>query len=197
MTLREIFSSRVYVGHHLYPAETVARMRDVALETSRELNPLGRPWTWRNRDSILKAGAFDSLVADLLRVVARCYGCGPLSITAREVIVHRGEFVPFHAEDAHLSAIYFVDTDARPDPDIQDYSGAFVLSHPGGPFGSRTLPWEGPRTDLILPKVGDLIVFPSYLGHHSFVYNGERPSVEIHFELMVYPINASSRQGNT
>jgi hypothetical protein len=191
MNLREIFSARVYVGVHTYEQDVMSRMRDVAIETSYALNPLGKPWTRKCKDSILSTGAYDPLVKDLLRVVSKCYGCAPTSITAREVIVPNGSFVPFHAEDAHLSAVYFVDTSATPEPELQDYSGAFVLSHPGGPLGVRALPWEGPRTDLILPKTGNLIVFPSYLGHHSFTYNGERPSVEIHFELTVQAMNAS------
>jgi len=191
MTVREIFSARVYTGNHKFDPAVTARMRDVALDTSKALNPLGHPWSRKNRDSILKTGAYDELVKELLRVVACDYKCVPLSITAREVIVAKGGFVPFHAEDAHLSAIYFVDTDARPDPALQDYSGAFALSHPGGALGSRSLPWESARTDVMHPKTGDLIIFPSYLGHHSFVYNGERPSVEIHFELTVQAFNAS------
>jgi hypothetical protein len=196
MNLRDIFSARVYVGGHVYPPQVMTRMREVALETSRRVNPLGRPWTRKNRDSILTTGAYEPVVQDLLRVLARCYSCGATSITAREVIIPKNSFVPLHAEDAHLSAIYVVDTDARPDLELQDYSGALVLANPGGPFGSRALPWEGPRNDLIIPKIGDLIVFPSYLAHHSFVYNGERPGVEIHFELTVHPLHASPRQSN-
>jgi len=191
MTVREIFSARVYTGHHPLDPEVMGRMRDTAIATNQRLNPLGHTWTRRSRESVLDTGAFDPAVKELLRVVAEHYRCVPLSITAREVVMHKGSFLPFHSEDAHLSAIYVVDTDARPDVALQDYSGAFALSHPGGPFGLRNLPWEGMRTDVLHPKVGDLIVFPGYLGHHSFVYNGERPSVTIHFELNVQAFNAS------
>jgi hypothetical protein len=103
------------------------------------------------------------------------------------VITYKGQFIPLHVEDTDLSAVYWLDSDARPDPERQDYSGAFVLVNPSGAYGSRKLPWEGWRSEIIHPKPGMLLVFPSYLAHHSHPYNGDRPSVEIHFEFKVSP----------
>lgn len=186
---RELFSSLIYQGQLQLDECLRARMIQTAMEFHGQLNPDGQPWSRVSRMPIISTtrwpDVFEPLVMDVHAAILQTYGCMPVWQTAREVITQPGQFIPLHAEDTDLSAIYCVDGDAKPDPVRQDYSGAFVLVNPSGAYGSRRLPWEGWRSEIIHPKPGMLLVFPSYLAHHSYPYNGTRPSVEIHFEFRV------------
>lgn len=187
---RDIFACRIYQGIHQFAQEQMAQMHLHALAVHATLNPNGQPWSRQNRQSLLSQlgdGKFKGLDELVRKVIVDNYACSIDQATAREVITYKGQFIPLHVEDTDLSAVYWLDTDARPDPERQDYSGAFVLVNPSGAYGSRKLPWEGWRSEIIHPKPGMLLVFPSYLAHHSHPYNGERPSVEIHFEFKVSP----------
>lgn len=187
--MRELFSARIYQGHLNLTDQVRAQMIEQAMAFHERLNPDGQPWARKSREPLIGnsgwPAAFDRLVLELHLAIIQTYGCAPIWQTAREVITQAGQFIPLHAEDTDLSAIYWVDGDAAPNPERQDYSGAFVLVNPSGAYGSRKLPWEGWRSEIIHPKPGMLLVFPSYLAHHSHPYNGTRPSVEIHFEFRV------------
>lgn len=190
--IRELFSARIFQGYlHLGDVQR-DQMIEVALGFHERLNRDGHPWARKSRESLIGSTTWPDALAPLMvqvhAAIEQTYGCVPVWQTAREVITQPGQFIPLHAEDTDLSAIYWVDGDAKPDPARQDYSGAFVLINPSGAYGSRRLPWEGWRSEIIHPKPGMLLVFPSYLAHHSYPYNGTRASVEIHFEFRVEAI---------
>ena len=190
--IRELFSSLIYQGQLHQDERLRGQMIQTAMEFHAQLNPHGQPWSRKSPVPLISNAcwpdAFTALVVEVHAAITQTYGCLPVWQTAREVITQPGQFIPLHAEDTDLSAIYWLDCDACPDPVRQDYSGAFVLVNPSGAYGSRKLPWEGWRSEIIHPKPGMLLVFPSYLAHHSYPYNGTRPSVEIHFEFRVEAI---------
>lgn len=187
--IRELFAARIYQGQVQLDHRLRDQMIEVAMAFHERLNRDGQPWARKSRESLIGDAncpdAFKPLMVQVHEAILKTYGCVPVWQTAREVITQPGQFIPLHAEDTDLSAVYWVDGDARPDPARQDYCGAFVLVNPSGPYGSRKLPWEGWRSEIIHPQPGMLVIFPSYLAHHSYPYNGTRPSVEIHFEFRV------------
>ena len=189
--IRELFSVRVYQGEFAVDDATRESMRACALDSCARLNLHGMPWSRENRSNILTApesgDIFSTLSNEIRRVVVDHYGCTPLTMTAREVVVKAGQFIPLHVETAELSAIYWIDGAPLPRGYQQNYAGALALVNPSGAYGARKLPWEGWRSELIHPKAGTLVVFPSYLAHHSHPYNGEEPSVELHFEISLNP----------
>jgi hypothetical protein len=195
--IRELFSARVYQGNFWVADETRQAMRDCALASHANNNPNGMPWSRKSRHNILTApesnGIFDALSDEVRRVVVDNYGCTPLSMTAREVVVQAGQFIPLHVETTELSAVYWIAGAPQPQRYQQNYAGALALVNPSGAYGARKLPWEGWRSELIHPKPGTLVIFPSYLAHHSHPYNGAEPSVELHFEISLNPLDMSRK----
>jgi hypothetical protein len=195
--IRELFSARVYQGNFWVADEARKAMRVCALDSHARYNPNAMPWSRESRHNILTApesnGIFDALVDEVRRVVVDNYSCTPISMTAREVVVQGGQFIPLHAETTELSAVYWIAGQARPDGQHQNYAGALALVNPSGAYGSHLLPWEGWRSELIHPKPGTLVIFPSYLAHHSHPYNGTEPSVELHFEISLNPQDMKKR----
>jgi hypothetical protein len=189
--IRELFSARVYQGVLLQDVPAREAMRDCALASHARNNPDGMPWSRMHCQNILTAPEsgtiFDALAAEVQRVVVGSYGCTPMTMTAREVVVQPGQFLPLHAESTELSAVYWIDGQARPEGKRQNYAGALALVNPSGAYGARKLPWEGWRSELIHASPGMLLVFPSYLAHHTHPYNGESASVELHFEITLNP----------
>ena len=166
-------------------AHTREVLRVKTLKVYSELNLNGKPWSRSTRESL---EGIDPAFADLLRRIkdttSQAFGVEVSSITGREVVQFKGDFVPPHVEASHLSAIYWIDTDAHPDHGRDEHDGALVLQSPIGPFGSKALPGEQ-RVLMIDPTPDLLLVFPSHLVHFAHVYLGERPSVEIHIEMEV------------
>jgi hypothetical protein len=195
--IRELFSARVYQGEFWVADETRQAMRVCALDSHARYNPNAMPWSRESRHNILTApesgDIFDAIGAEVRRVVVEHYGCTPLSITAREVVVQAGQFIPLHVEATELSAIYWIAGAPQPQRYQQNYAGALALVNPSGAYGARKLPWEGWRSELIHPKPGTLVIFPSYLAHHSHPYNGAEPSVELHFEISLNPLDMSRK----
>lgn len=196
-TTRELFGARVYVGMHPFEPELMAAMRNQALALHELTNPHGMPWSRTTRESLHLMPAFDPVTRLIEGVVAQEYGCSVRQMTGREVVVKRGQCLPLHCEDTDLSAVFILSAQAQPDPSRSDYSGAFVLVNPSGPFGFKSLPWEGLRSELIYPAEGMLLIFPSYLAHHTHPYNAEEPAVELHFELSVADNHAHQRLRQT
>jgi hypothetical protein len=187
--IRELFSARVYQVQLSFEDGLRDQMLQGAMDFHQRLNRDGQPWARKSRQSLIdhesSCDVFRPLENQVREAIGHAYQCEPVWQTAREVITQPGQFIPLHAEDTDLSAVYWIDGNARPDPSRQDYSGAFVLVNPSGAYGSRKLPWEGWRSEIIHPYPGLLVIFPSYLAHHSHPYNGTRPSVEVHFEFRV------------
>jgi hypothetical protein len=195
--IRELFSARVYQGE--FPLDDAAResMRMCALESHARYNLDGMPWSRDGLSNILTApesgDIFVALSDEVRRLIVDEYGCTPLSLTAREVVVQAGQFIPLHVEAAELSAIYWISGTPQPNRSQQNYAGALALVNPSGAYGARKLPWEGWRSELIHSKPGTLVIFPSYLAHHSHPYNGAEPSVELHFEISLNPLDMSRK----
>ena len=195
--IRELFSARVYQGE--FPLDDAAResMRRCALESHARYNLDGMPWSRNGVSNILTApesgDIFVALSDEVRRLIVDEYGCTPLSLTAREVVVQAGQFIPLHVEATELSAIYWISGTPQPNRCQQNYAGALALVNPSGAYGARKLPWEGWRSELIHPKPGTLVIFPSYLAHHSHPYNGAEPSVELHFEISLNPLDMSRK----
>ena len=160
-------------------------LKEKTLAVYGELNPDRKPWSRSTRESLESMDpAFADLFARIKAVTSEAFGIGIASITGREVVQFKGDFVPPHVESAHLSAIYWIDGDAHPDHARGEHDGSLVLQSPIGPFGSKTLPGED-RVAMVDPHPDLLLVFPSHLLHFGHVYLGERPSVEIHLEMEV------------
>jgi hypothetical protein len=195
--IRELFSARVYQGNFWVADETRQAMRDCALASHANNNPNGMPWSRENRTNILtqpeSGDIFDAIGSEVQRVVVEHYGCTPMSMTAREVVVQAGQFIPLHVEATELSAVYWIAGAPQPQRCQQNYAGALALVNPSGAYGARKLPWEGWRSELIHPKPGTLVIFPSYLAHHSHPYNGAEQSVELHFEISLNPLDISRK----
>lgn len=190
---KELFGARVYVGMHSFDPELMTTMCIQALTLHEHTNLHGMPWSRSTRESLHLLPAFDPVIRLIESVVAQEYGCSVSEMTGREVVVKRGQCLPLHCEDSDLSAVFILSTQAQPDPSRSDYSGAFVLVNPSGPFGFKNLPWEGLRSELIYPASGMLLIFPSYLAHHTHPYNAEEPAIELHFELSVADNHANQR----
>ena len=183
--LEQIFPttiSRSFLGLN---EETRNMLREHALKAYNELNENKKPWGRKSRVSLED---FDIEFRSLFQAVkARTeleYKVSVTSITGRELIQYKGDFVPPHVESSSLSAIYWIAGEAKPDSKRQEYDGCLVLQHPAGPFGSKTLPSDM-RVRMIEPVVDMLLIFPSHLLHFGHVYQGNNPSVEVHFEMEV------------
>ena len=160
-------------------------LKDKTLAVYGELNPDRKPWSRSTRESLESMDpAFADLFARIKAVTSEAFGIGIASITGREVVQFKGDFVPPHVESAHLSAIYWIDAAAEPKHACGDHNGSLVLQSPVGPFGTKGLPIEE-RVRFIDPKPDQLLIFPSHLVHFGHVYRSEKPSVEIHFEMEI------------
>ena len=160
-------------------------LKEKTLAVYGELNSKRKPWSRSSRDSLeCLDPVFADLFARIKAVTREAFGINVASITGRELVQFKGDFVPPHVESAHLSAIYWIDGAAHPDHARGEHDGAMVLQSPIGPFGSKALPGEK-RVAMVDPQPDLLLVFPSHVLHFGHVYQGERPSVEIHLEMEV------------
>ena len=116
-------------------------LKEKTLAVYGELNPDRKPWSRLTRESLESMDpVFADLFARIKAVTSEAFGIGIASITGREVVQFKGDFVPPHVESAHLSAIYWIDGDAHPDHARGEHDGSLVLQSPIGPFGSKALP---------------------------------------------------------
>ena len=160
-------------------------LKDKTLSIYGQFNPNRKPWSRSTRESLEGLDpAFADLFCRIKDTTSQAFGVEVISITGREVVQFKGDFIPPHVESSHLSAIYWVDGDAHPDHTHGEHDGALVLQSPIGPFGSKALPGEM-RVCMVDPCPDLLLVFPSHLLHFGHVYLGDRPSVEIHIEMEV------------
>ena len=160
-------------------------LKDKTLSIYGQFNPNRKPWSRSTRESLEGLDpAFADLFCRIKDTASQAFGVEVISITGREVVQFKGDFIPPHVESSHLSAIYWVDGDAHPDHTHGEHDGALVLQSPIGPFGSKALPGEM-RVCMVDPCPDLLLVFPSHLLHFGHVYLGDRPSVEIHMEMEV------------
>jgi hypothetical protein len=183
--LTEIFPTSIYRGSLGVPNDKLDEFRKGALDAYAKYNPNGKPWSRSTRLSLEECDPqFAPLFDAVKRKTEAEFNVTVRSITGRELVQFKGDFVPPHVEASHLSAIYWVDCVARPNPAKAEYDGCLTLQSPIGPFGSKAMPGEK-RTYMVAPNPDMLLIFPSHLLHFGHVYLGERPSVEVHFEMEI------------
>lgn len=183
--LRGIFTVPILLSALGLAQEHRDRLRERALAAYEQNNPNGKPWSRNTRQSLQEQDStFAGVFGAVKEAAERAFGVSVSEITGRELVQFDGDFIPPHIESASLSAIYWIDCDAASNPPDGDHNGALVLQSPVGPFGGKTLPCER-RVQMVYPKPDTLLIFPSHLLHFGHVYNAQRPSVEIHFELEV------------
>lgn len=181
--LQGLFATPVLLTLLGVPCDERAMLREHALAAYEASNPNGKPWSRSTRESIQDQDpAFNALFDAVKNAASAAFGVSITSITGRELVQFNGDFVPPHVEAASLSAIYWIDCDAHPDHENGDHNGSLVLQSPIGPFGSKALPGEQ-RVQMVDPVPDTLLIFPSHLLHFGHVYQSDRPSVEVHFEL--------------
>jgi hypothetical protein len=150
-------------------------LKDKTLSIYGQFNPNRKPWSRSTRESLEGLDpAFADLFCRIKDTTSQAFGVEVISITGREVVQFKGDFIPPHVESSHLSAIYWVDGDAHPDHTHGEHDGALVLQSPIGPFGSKALPGEM-RVCMVDPCPDLLLVFPSHLLHFGHVYLGGPP----------------------
>lgn len=77
-------------------------LKDKTLAVYGELNSKRKPWTRSTRESLeLMDPAFAEVFAQIKAVTAKVFGVEVATITGRELVQFKGDFVPPHAESAH------------------------------------------------------------------------------------------------
>ena len=83
---------------------------------------------------------------------------------------------------ATWSGVYYVDPgDITPDAP----GGLLELVHPVAASVMTFFPSVLPSAQLVQPKAGMLILFPSYLQHNVRMYRGQRPRICVAFNAHV------------
>lgn len=183
--LYQLFPSTISITSLGLPENVRGELRNRALKAYQELNENRKPWGRKSRISLQEHDpVFETLFKLVWQRTESEYGVRLASITGRELIQYKHDFVPPHVESSALSAIYWIAGEAKPDPKHQEYDGCLVLQHPAGGFGNKTIP-QDQRVRMIEPKVDQLLIFPSHLLHFGHVYLGDNPSVEVHFEMEI------------
>ena len=183
--LEQMFPTPVSRSRLGFDDATRETLRAHALAAYEALNTDRKPWSRNTRMSLEE---FDPTFAPLFKAVKERteaeFRVSVTSITGRELVQFKGDFVPAHVESASLSAVYWIAGEAKPDTKRQEYDGCLVLQHPAGGFGSKALPQEF-RVRMFEPIVDMLLIFPSHILHFGHVYQGANPSVEVHFEMEI------------
>jgi len=183
--LTQIFATPIYRGALGIQGQQRDAYRERAVLAYQTYNANGKPWSRSTRESL---EVCDPTFAPIFQAVKQRteleFGVEVSHITGRELVQKTHDFVPPHVESSHLSAIYWIDCDAHPDGSRDEHDGCLVLNHPAGSFGSKCLPDER-RNYVVEPRPDGLLIFPSHILHFGHVYLGQRPSVEIHFEMEI------------
>ena len=102
------------------------------------------------------------------------------------VVCVTNSYVGYHRHSqSHFSAVYYVQCD----DDCE--SGELVIhAHEPNPLSNLPIYHEkstvhNRRRDLILPKKGKLVIFPSVLAHEVLPYYGDLPRFSVSFDIMV------------
>lgn len=189
MMVEHLFHITVARFDGLLNEAQIAAASAAAIEADRKLNDFPVPYSRPDKTSLhlLYPKVFSPIFDQVRSCAEAAFGIQVESIVGRESIFLDGQHLPVHNEsaDAHLSALLWLDWSAKPNPATKDFAGMFALCNPSGVWGSQKLPWERPRTRHYEPRPGSLVIHPSYVPHYVYPYKGERPGVEIHFEMKV------------
>lgn len=186
--LQNIFPVQVARIDGLLSPQEIADANRVAMATDLALNPFRVPYSRPDKRSldVLCPDEFNVVFAKVKAATEAAYGVRVTSLIGRESVFLNGQHLPVHVEgDSHLSGVLWLDWSATPNPQERDYSGMFCMQNPSGVVGFKDLPFEAPRSMMFPPVSGSLVLHPSYVPHFVFPYNGARPGVEIHFEILV------------
>jgi hypothetical protein len=179
-----LFPVMVLRAEDAIPTDWLPALTHSALRWHMELNPHRVPYSRPDRRSLdTLAPLIWRPVFDVVRAKVRDhFKCEVAHLEGRESVLWNGTHLPVHVEKSDLSGMLWLDYSAKADPAKQDFNGLFQLDNPSGPIGFKKLPWEE-RGKMVEPKPGTLILHPSYIHHYVYPYQGERPGVEIHFEI--------------
>lgn len=188
-TIHHLFHVAIAKFDGLLDTAEVEAASAAAIEADLKLNDYPVPYSRPSKTSldVLYPDVFGPIFEKVKACAEAAYKVKVTSIVGRESVFRDGQHLPVHNEaaDAHLSALLWLDWSAKPDHSKRDYAGMFALCNPSGVWGSQKLPWEMPRTQIYEPQPGSLVIHPSYVPHYVYPYKGERPGVEIHFEMKV------------
>jgi hypothetical protein len=186
--IEQLFAAQVVRVDQLLTAEEINAGTAAAIDADRRLNDFPTPYSRPVKTSldVLYPNFFSSIFAKVRAVTEAAYGVKLTSLIGRESVFLNGQHLPVHVEgDSDLSAVLWLDWSAKPVPAKRDYAGMFCLQNPSGVVGFKNHAWEAPRSKMVEPRPGSLFIHPSYVPHFVFPYQGERPGVEIHFEMKV------------
>ena len=185
--VNKIFPAPVLRIRELLGATEVEQATELALKANDRLNDHQVPYSRTYRDSLdfMYPEFFKPIFRRLRRHIEDEFKCNVSSMVGRESIFRYGQHLPFHTEPhADISCVLWLDFPAKPDPAKRDYSGMFCLHNPHLLFGGRASGVFGNINHMEMPAPGDAFVFPSHMPHFVFPYNGDRPGVELHFEML-------------
>jgi len=109
------------------------------------------------------------------------------------LVVRAGGYSRLHVHPGwSLSGVYYVDAgdvlDDRPD------SGLLEFVDPRPAAETDRIAWlTGAGREVILPRPGLLVIFPSWLAHYVNPYQGIRPRVSIAFNARIKSIDGQNR----
>ncbi len=186
--IEKLFPITVASMHGLLDAQEIAAASALAIEVDKNLNDFPVPYSRPARTSldVLYPDVYGPIFTKVRLAVETAYQVRVKSLIGRESIFLDGQHLPVHVEgDSDLSALLWLDWSAKSDPSKRDYTGMFCLQSPSGVVGFKKHGWEPARSKMYEPQPGSLVIHPSYVPHFVFPYKGERPGVEIHFEILV------------
>ena len=128
-------------------------------------------------------------VRELVEHRAQAVGAGlpELTFTAQgwgTVLRAGGYSEPHDHADAHWSAVWYADP-GDPSPAHAPTAGRLVFLDPRGAIGAGGPVDLFPRTCVVTPERGLLVVVPGWLTHHVHPSAGERPRVSVACNVMV------------
>jgi tetratricopeptide (TPR) repeat protein len=106
---------------------------------------------------------------------------GQVGLTAWAVILQRGGHqLPHIHPDAWLSGVYYVTVPQQSDADLQAGAGAIAFGIPDATLGFRACS----ETARYQPKTGMLLLFPSYLYHHTLPTAASDARISVAFDVV-------------
>lgn len=186
--LQNIFHVQIARFDGLLNDREIADANVAAIAADLQLNPFLVPYSRPDKTSldVLFPEVFGVVFDKVRAATEAAYGVHVTSLIGRESVFLNGQHLPVHVEgESHLSGVLWLDWSATPNPQERDYNGMFCMNNPSGVVGFKDLPFEAPRSMMFPPASGALVLHPSYVPHYVFPYKGERPGVEIHFEILV------------
>jgi uncharacterized protein (TIGR02466 family) len=194
----DLFATPVFLFHHPDPESVNPALRAHFLER-REREPsfgVSNIGGWHSPPDV--ASDPSAAVQALCRWVLDCFSRALTDVSGQALddmglvrglqawamVMTHGAYSALHDHaDAVWSGVYYVDMgDATPAP-----SGRLGLVDPRGGIARRwPLPMFSPDV-IVEPQAGRLVLFPSWLRHQVFPYQGEAPRISVSWNLLLRP----------